>query len=417
MKFLLLNLFLFFIFFFWGCKQKDHINNFKTKNEKLADYSNNKINKDIHESKGKFIKMNFDSIKQKRDSNQLTLNSEFQQKTVFYKGINYFHKLNISTKTDSIKYILKNYNEYYYSNYTPLMYRFNKRGNLYIEYNAITHDNILFDSNLKKIGTINIEANNPEFSIETIPLEDEPGILFFDGIYGFEKFELVNNYLQSKFKKKINNTTVNKPYIIKDQNKLIILEKNYQKKVAHLNSYSLINGIMLSSKKIDYFLESKYFIEGNLLVLFLKNKVNILDLNSNKEFNIFLSTNPESFVIKKKNNKIFGFCKSNNSIINFKEQNKILETSNFIFINKYHLIDPVIIKDFLAYSYFETEKVNDISYSNRIGQGIILFKSDSTYIFEFPLNEMLLKVNNFDDNEIIIGNSFFIYFDTLKKLL
>ena len=399
------------ILFIFGCKNEDSsVKNNQIQNKDLySTFPNKDGNQNVNEVSN--INLRTNSFKnQNVNSDTLKSKKEDRYKIILLDTIIKFDKLNLIDENDSLKFIFQYYTSRYFENQNPLMYRFTNNTKYYIKYNANTFNNELYTKDGIKLGEIKLEVNNNEFSINTIPLESGSGIVYFDGLNGFTIYSVQDKTFIKKREIKFKDNSIHLPYFTKKDDRLFVINKNFENQTASLSIYSLQNGGLIKSNKIEYFNDYLFDFDSGLLALFLDNDIKIYNIESNKEFIIPLLSNSSSFYITKFQGIISGVSFSKNDLKVFIYDKDRYSEKHFLLPENFHLISCKKYSDYFSLSYFSGTTETQELYSNRNKQGILYFEFYSNKLYNLILPDQdvnLNSINYFKDSIVIVDDKYF----------
>ena len=268
------------------------------------------------------------------------------------------------------------------------VHRQNSSLTYFIEYDPVTAINSLrhtLDPD-KEIGSIKLEANNPEFSIETIPLEDEAGILLTDGVYGFTKYDLSQAKARKVFQVKFDTQWQYEKFIvIRKESKLLVFKRNLKEQKAAVDYYALSDGQLIVSKPVDYkYNRLKYAQTENILSFYHRDGLMVVDALFDETLCEFTSEiYNETFTISHHEGQTNGLLRTKDGFTKYNHSDQGLTAL------KYKLPKNAFAHQFFKLNKYEGvlyfEKDNNKSESGISRQGLIVFSKKTKKVYNIPL--------------------------------
>lgn len=274
-------------------------------------------------------------------------------------------------------------------------YRRSENKKYYLTYSFKTYDNVLYKTDGTRIGSIKLEANNPEFYMETLPLEEEEGILYVDGVYGFKKYE----WQKGAFKKTIDvkvepETQISNHLILSGENQLLTLKRTHVNHKTVVEIYALDSGEMILSKEMDYkYYQVKHLAEDGLLVFYGKHGLLVTDKELSKDLFEWSGTINSDFAIKQIDGEIIGLVKEKNGFRQFNYQAGVLDTVVFKLKENNNVHRLFMTEAYHGMTYFETKEHKITK------QGVLVFNknTDQFYKINIPEKDLISHLTVVED--------------------
>lgn len=250
--------------------------------------------------------------------------------------------------------------------------RFSKNRKYRLIYNLIKKENKIYDEQWNLLATFKVEANNPEFNIITFPLENEAGIILFDGIKGISKYGIDKS---KDYKIRFHEFIPRLSNIFPEKNQFEILETCNE--VAHggiRKLYSFDDGILIDSIVEDCGkLYNGYLDDVKLVIRGTRDSIRIYS-ETDKKINFYLPHryHPESFkIFEQKESYIIGTVMPD-ALQFYIVDKKTLTNRSFThkYLKNQYATTPFAFKDIMGHTNFSiatmddgTQKLTDASIS------------------------------------------------------
>ncbi len=175
--------------------------------------------------------------------------------------------------------------------------RFSKNRKYRLVYDLVKKENKVYNEQWDLLANYKVEAHNPEFYIITLPLEEEAGIILFDGLKGIKKFGVDKS---KDYEIPFNEFYPRLSNIYSDKNQFEILETCNE--LAHKGirkQYAFDDGALIDSIGEDCGnIYNGYIDDLNLLIRGNRDSIQIYS-SVDENFNFYLPHryHPESFKI------------------------------------------------------------------------------------------------------------------------
>ena len=285
------------------------------------------------------------------------------------------------------------------------IHRRSNNGKYFIEYDPVSSINSLYLASEidQAIASLKLEANNPEFSIETIPLEDEAGILLTDGIYGFTKYGLNDAQLVKEFQIKFNTEWQHEKFIVLNaQNKLLVFKRNLKEQKALVDYYSLDNGKLIDTKVINNkYKRLNYLSSQKLLAFHHLNGLMVKDELCQKTIcEIPQQLINETFTVNHNDQQTKGLIRTKQGFTAYSHSPQQLDTIKYTLSENSFAHQFFNTKKYTGVLYFEKDmSASDFQISE---QGLIVFSKETNAISKVILSIEGLASISFDIDEALI---------------
>ncbi len=349
----------------------------------------------------------------KKEENKISEEIKTEEKTVGDKiskvDSSVFSSVKLITQMDSVKHLLGYCSEEYCRLNDHKLYRISKNGNYILEYDPITSINKLFDFNGKKLAQITLSANNPELGIFTVPLEDEPGLLYIDMLNTVKKYNLdKKGELKLSFKIKAEN--LYSIYTV-DNGRLFLHRLNRNKNQAVIDVYSLLNGSLIEPINLEEpSFVTKYFPDANIWIKYNNEQLAINDFQGQKaETNIKVNGIIRSIDFVRNNGVVSGVFMDDEGLTEFVIKNSnILKTRVNLASERYYN-NIMITEKFLIVPYLnKSASTTKLPTESQLEQGVIFIdrSTDKKSQLDYPPIEGNYRT-------YLIGND--LYFNANNK--
>lgn len=315
----------------------------------------------------------------------------------------------LKSTLDSIKYFKSDCQDIFCRLGNSKLYKLSKSGKFFLEYNPLTAKNTIINEFGKRIGTIKIKANNPEYRIETLPLENEPGLLYVDALSGVSKYIPFGKKLKLSWKIDWGKEYYMHSYHI-TKKELIVFRGNYNDKLANIDRYSLLTGNLINSRKMEYSVfETKCIYNEDLLLKYDKKNLTVYDLrNDNTEYTIPIKGIINLIDVTRNNGSIEGALIDSNKLLKFSIRNAKIITSRISLGDKTSCGKLIAVKNLIAIYYFQTNTPGVHSNNTKLlHQGIIFFNDSPEIVhMKHELVNDYLRIHAIDNS---------IFVNTYKK--